>query len=110
MCSESKLLKGGDYIGALMIAPTSPKQKMFFIYNGSSLEECCTVCRALVVSQICGDPNIETRNTIILSTGTPKNVPLILGNPKPYISSPSNGCGSWQSSLGSTPVPGVSKR
>ena len=36
-----------------------------------------------------GDPNIDHKIiTIILLIGTPKEVPLILGNPKPYLTTP----------------------
>ena len=36
----------------------------------------------IVVSLNRGYPNIDPQNTIILIIGTPKKVPLILGNPQ----------------------------
>ena len=37
----------------------------------------------MVVSPKLGDPQYRPQNTILLNIGTPKRVPLILGNP-PY--------------------------
>ena len=38
----------------------------------------------IVVSLNRGEPNIDPQNTIVLTIGTPKMVPIILGNPNPY--------------------------